>query len=130
VRDLLTPGTTVRNITLYGCPFCTRSASFGRFVGGAVWKPLAEFDVPTTGQKPPTKDPPRVRDTSPAPGGRVHLERAGSLGRVIAAPSSQSRGRMDECHPEFRNPRDQGKLSILTAWEDQVSYGEVFSFRS
>jgi len=131
VRDLLTPGTTLRNITLYGLPVLYAACgALGGLLGGAVWKPLSEIEGPS-GAAP---------ETSGHQTRRFALQRsvtacssltwAGPVawGRVVAGTAVAVAGAVwTNAILNFVILASQGKVSILTAWEDQVSYGEVFS---
>jgi hypothetical protein len=130
LRDLLTPGTTVRNVTLYGLPvlfaFC---GALGGFIGGVVWKPLAEIDS-ASGPMGASAGPGSRRAAFQRVPWLSDFSWTGPVawGRVIAGTTVAVAGAVwTNAILNFLILATQGKLSILTAWEDQVSYGEVFS---
>jgi hypothetical protein len=129
LRDLLTPGATVRNVTLYGLPvlfaFC---GALGGFIGGVVWKPLA--DVESAAGRMQADRPGTRQAAFQRVAWLSDLSWTGPVawGRVIAGTAVAVAGAIwTNAILSFVILATQGKLSIVTAWEDQVSYGEVFS---
>jgi hypothetical protein len=126
LRDLLTPGATIRNVTLYGLPvlfaFC---GALGGLIGGFVWKPFADIDSTSGPVRPGTRHGAFQRVawlsdlswTGPVAWGRVIAGTAVAVGGAVWTNAILN----------LIILATQGKLSITTAWEDQVSYGEVFS---
>jgi hypothetical protein len=131
LRDLLTPGSTVRNVTLYGLPVLYAvCGALGGFIGGVVWKPLAELDSPSGPTEASLRSGSRRTALQRAPAWLSGFSWTGPVawGRVIAGTTVAVAGAVwTNAILNFVILATQGKLSILTAWEDQVSYGEVFS---
>ncbi len=102
----------------------------GGLLGGAVWKPLSEIEGPfgaapeASGHQTRRLALRRSATAWPVSPGRGRWRGAGSL----PEPSVAVAGAVwTDAILNFVILATQGKLSILTAWEDQVSYGEVFS---
>jgi hypothetical protein len=133
VRDLLTPGTALRNITLYGLPILHAvCGALGGLVGSKVWKPLFELDLAAA----------VVAQASSVPGMIVRAVRRSELtkfskwswtgsvawGRVVVGTVVALCGAIwTQWILGLLILACEGKLKIMTSFEDQVSYGEVFS---
>ena len=105
VRDLLTPGTTLRNITLYGLPVLYAvCGALGGLLGGAVWKPLSEIEGPFGAAPEASEHQTRRLALRRACYGMVqfHLGGAGRVGPGRCRNVGRSRRCcLDRCDPEF-----------------------------
>ena len=132
-KDLLTPGSTIRNFTLYGLPIIHAiCGAAGGLIGSFVWKPLSELDQAAIGSARAmagtgnfSKAFRRIEHskvsawswTGSVAWGRVILGTAVAVGGAIWTKSIVSLAVL----------AFEGKLTIMTSWDEQISYGEVFS---
>jgi hypothetical protein len=132
-RELLTPGTTVRNLTLYGLPVL--HAVFGALggqAGSAIWCPLPSssrtWSTPAGSSALPLIRAPLgpsgedYRDLLAFWSGPVAWARV-VVGTLVAVGGAVwTRSIID-----LIVLASQGRLSIATMWENQVACGEVFT---
>jgi hypothetical protein len=128
--ELLTPGTAIRNVTLYALPVLHLAfGGLGGWIGGIIWKPMPSFAFPAGASGGPLSGLQariiRRAETKP-----IHSYWDGPIAwlRVILGTAIAVTGAIyARSIIDFLLLLSEGKLKIMTLLEDQVTFAEIFS---
>jgi hypothetical protein len=122
--ELLTPGTPIHRVIMYGLPLQhALVGTIGGFIGSFIWQPYANVPFPSrgTGPKKAAVRSHASQDSFPRWAGPVAWRRV-MIGIVVAVVTALNTPRI----VDFVLSASDNQLEIVTDLENQVAYGEVY----